>query len=150
MQSMKNLFALLAFLLCVCFVSAQDIPVLIPEDEVAPTPIGEIVAKSTEEAINKFQLHAIQTHKVLWETTWENPRGATPQQVFDGHGVKGGRVLFAGSEMVKLINNIAQFLQVPITKLLPIKYLGAPYEYTIANDGRVTVDMSKPVTPQIP
>lgn len=109
---------------------------------------AELAAESVGFAINEQEKQIIATHKVLWETTWENPRGATPQEVFNAFGANGYKVLLCGRAYVDLIESIAMIKGVTAEQLLgDWKYTTTAYEVEITN-GAVTVLMDQPKSPE--
>lgn len=140
---MKHIFTTLfvAFFWSACY--CQD---LIPIPTVEK-PAAVLAAESVGFAINEQEKQIIAKHKVLWETTWENPRGATPQEVFNAFGANGYKVLLCGSAYVDLIEAIAMIKGTTAEQLLgDWKYTTTKYEISVSS-GQVTVHMDQPKSP---
>ena len=71
----------------------------------------------------------IGTYKDLQQKVWNNPSGLTPQEVFDSLGTNAGELFTLSALLVQTVNSVK-----PNT-LNPAQ----PYEYTINEDGTVTV-----------
>lgn len=120
---------------------------LIPVPSVELT-VAEIAADSVSKGINDMERKIIEAHKTMWETTWENPRGATPQDVFNRWGASGARVLQCGRNFVDLIEAIAVMRGTTAEELLGHwKYTTTAFEVTISN-GHVTVTSTPSQRPE--
>lgn len=117
--------------------------------EPQPIPPAQSKAKKIVEAVNRASKNAVSALVVPWEDLWEST-DATPQEIFNALGAKGGMVLLAGSIAVEHITKIAEGLTLITGELVTpegpkllgdAKYLTTKYPATVNPDGTVTVEM---------
>lgn len=71
----------------------------------------------------------IGTYTELMQTVWQNPAGLSPQQVFEGLGTDASQLFSLATVLVTTVNTVQPGTLVD----------AHPYNYTINEDGTVTV-----------
>lgn len=141
---MKTL-ALAISLALAALVTAQElIPTATPETK---TP-AQIVAESLVEGMNNALKSRIDSRRVLWETTWENPR-ATPQQIVSALGNKAAIVFASAGLEAAMLEQVAAARGVSVAQLIGeanMKTLTVPpgWAATLNQDGTVALSYTKP------
>jgi hypothetical protein len=75
-------------------------------------------------------------HQEIMQMIWRNPQGLTPQQVMDGFGAEAHELFELSNQLLTMLGNVKS--DDPY-----LSEAAAPYEYTINQDGTVTIGDKK-------
>lgn len=91
---------------------------------------ASVAFRVKSESLDLFQ-SVKQRHQKLMRIVWQNPRGLTPQQVMDAFGTEAAELFSLSDALLNLIKTAKPDDPYGDTQI--------PYEFTIHDDGTVTV-----------
>lgn len=89
----------------------------------------ERVSRRIKQRSTETLFGLIGTYEELKNAVWNNPQGLTPQQVFDSLGTDASQLFSLSTVLVQTVNTVQPNTLVD----------SHPYNYTINEDGTVTV-----------
>lgn len=108
---------------------------------------GQTTADMLAARMNQELVRRVEEHKKLRDLLWNNPFGATPQQVLAALGTNAGRLFALSAENIRHVTACAQItgktaadfgLTAEMSET-PNAPNGNPWLVTINNDGTVTI-----------
>lgn len=141
---MKKLITALAVALTALVAAQELIPTAAPETK---TP-AQVVAESLIDGMNGALKSRIDSRRVLWETTWENPR-ATPHEIVAALGNKAALIFASAGLEADMLAQIAAARGVTVAQLIGaanVKTLTVPagWAATLNQDGTVSLSYTAP------
>ena len=103
-----------------------------PTTEQKQTRVNNRIKRLSVDTLN----HIKAQHREMMQAVWNNPAGLTPQQVMDAFGSEAAELFQLSDQLLTMLGNVKP----------DDPYLAeaeAPYNYTINDDGTVTIGDKK-------
>jgi hypothetical protein len=103
-----------------------------PTTEQKQTRVRNRVKRMSTDLLTRIK----SQHQEIMQAVWNNPAGLTPQQVMDAFGSEAAELFQLSDQLLTMLGNVK-----PDDPYL--EEAAAPYNYTINDDGTVTIGDKK-------